>query len=244
MRLEESNVQTSVVPVRTLVVPSPSESIILSTPTPESPVAMTMSQAIPEPSAVIKSATPTPVPVEPTPIPRPLPTNTPAPRPAPFLDGPLTDATVKNALAGDKTQVWLPFDMSKPESLDVTAGQVLLSYLWDYTSKPLDWMTSGGYAAYNASRVLFANPRVQTVAVKLRSHYADNLGNTIIEPSTTIVIRRPTADRIDWDGLGVLVLNDNKRIFCAADQWFIHPLLYDMVNEKGCLGQAQKTRVQ
>jgi hypothetical protein len=155
----------------------------------------------------------------------------------------LTETSVRNALANDKNLIWLPFDLSKPESLDITQGQVLLTYRWDYTSKPVDLVTNGGYASYNAVRVLFANPGVKTVAVKVRSQYADNLGNTVIEPSTTIVIRRTTADRVNWDGLGVLVLQDNKPMFCAADQWFIHPLLYDALKDKGCLAQSQGSRV-
>jgi hypothetical protein len=60
----------------------------------------------------------------------------------------------------------------------------------------------------------------------------------------TILLRRATADRADWDGLGVLVLKDTKRMYCAADTWFIHPLLYDLLQDKGCLRDVQRARVE
>jgi hypothetical protein len=245
---------TSPTTVQTQQVTASSSAAVQATSTSPSSIAPT---SVPTVQAQIEAATPSPMPTSspeststsPTPAPptatsRPVPPSpTPAPRAAAFADLDLTELSVKNVLTSSKL-IWLPFDLGRPESIEIAGGQILLTYMWDYSANQTDLVTNGGYAAYNASRTLFANRRVTTVAVKLRSHYADKLGNRIIEPSTTIVMRRSTADRADWDGLGVLVLKDNKRMFCAGDQWFIHPLIYDLLKDKGCLGSSQATRVQ
>ncbi len=186
------------------------------------------------------------IPSLPTEIPTPAPpAPTATPEPPKWSDGiPVTDESVRAALSQRNSLLYFPFGLEHPESIEISdGGDVRLSYAWD-SEKLTDFVTYGAHAAYDAFRLLFANPRIGIVGVELRSHYLDRLGNVVVEPSTIIAMKRTTADQTNWDGLRVLVLKDNKRMFCSADAWFIHPLAYDALKDKGCLLQAQSTRYQ
>lgn len=195
----------------------------------------------------IATATPTEPPILPSA------TATPAPR---WSDGValselavleiLPNATSRaNDLSDKGSWVYVPFLLTRPDSVTVGSdtGVIFLSYHYNISSKESEVVTYGAGAAFNASRALFANPRVQTVTVEIRSDFVDQLGNTLAKRSSMITLKRSTANKIDWNGLRKMVLADNKHLYCAADGWYLHGIVYDELKDRGCLMNAQGKRL-
>ncbi len=187
----------------------------------------------PEPTP---TGTPEPTPTHtPEPTPTRTPTTAPTPTPIPWRAAELDHPSVRSAL-GDADETSRSVSLDEYHSLDITAdGKIVPTYRVESALSETDLLTIGGHTAFSAFRALFVNPRVEGVVVTVETKWIDQLGNTEWDFATIAAFERATADRADWSGLEDLVLVDNKRLFCAADAFAIHPAIYTRLGDKGCL---------
>jgi len=98
-----------------------------------------------------------------------------------------------------------------------------------------DFLTVAGASSVDAAALLFENPGVGSVLIEGLADMTDAYGNTTEEIVTRVWLSRATAQKINWDGLRDLQLQDNKHVFCIADDRFIDPTIYAKLKDKGCL---------
>ena len=191
-------------------------------------------------SALAQTATPSPTatPAQtatPSPTATPARTPTPAPTHLPWRAAELNHLSVRSALENADDTI-RSVSLDEYHSLDITTdGTVVLTYRVESALSETDLLTIGAHTAFSAFRALFVNPRVEGVGVTVETKWIDQLGNTKWDFATIATFERATADRADWSGLEDLVLGDNKRLFCAADAFAIHPAIYTRLGDKGCL---------
>jgi len=167
-----------------------------------------------------------------------------SPKPPWPKGAPITQANVKYALGHAPKKLLCSLALSKPMKVVVNdgTGSVDLTYkttdsdVCHGSNGEVDQLWIGSATTYGAERAMFQNPRVQQVSVTVLGDWVDQYGKVTSEPSTVSVLGRATVDsRIGWNGLADRVEADNKIMFCASDQRYIHPAIIAKLGDLGCL---------
>lgn len=132
---------------------------------------------------------------------------------------PLTEESVRAALADPARELWCADDPGKPTSVLVfpDVGSVTVTYhaegFWDEDAL----VCEASHNAYAAARTLFANPLVQEVDVKTTAELTDAYGKSSTQQVLGSWIDRATvAEKVDWDGLGDRLEDNDELWFCIA----------------------------
>ena len=226
---DESGSEATATPSRSAATAAPARTSAPAQTATPSPTATPAQTATPSPTATpAQTATPSPTAT-------PARTPTPAPTPLPWRAAELNHLSVRSALENADDTI-RSVSLDEYHSLDITTdGTVVLTYRVESALSETDLLTIGAHTAFSAFRALFVNPRVEGVGVTVETKWIDQLGNTKWDFATIATFERATADLADWSGLEGLVLGDNKRLFCAADAFAIHPAIYTRLGDKGCL---------
>jgi hypothetical protein len=178
--------------------------------------------------------------------PTPEPTDTPEPS---WETGPVTEDTVRNALddADNLGSLRAGDTLDNIEYLSVFDDPVLNGFIIAVQYKGESYWSEtgllniGGEAAIATFAKLFANPQVQRVQVSILADVIGSLGHERTTDVVTIAINRPTAARINWEGVAELQLVDNKHMFCLADSYIIEMFIYAQLEDTGCLTGASRS---
>lgn len=151
---------------------------------------------------------------------------------AAWTNAEVTVDSVKSALSGKATIDPIPADSSfKNNITDIQVlnygneGKKSVSVyyksgaVWDET----DMVKRSGGTAILISNILFQNPRVEQVAVFAQTDMTDQYGNKKTETGIKNVLKRDTADKIDWKGLADRHISDPGNIYRLAENYYIHP---------------------
>jgi len=127
-----------------------------------------------------------------------------------------------------------PRDITKIEIIDnvVKSGKknILIYYkpktFWDET----DFVKRVGGTAIQVGSVLFANSKVEDIALFAQTEMTDQYGKTSLDVGTSIWLSREMAKKVDWKGLADRHAEDPTNIYHLAEKYYIHPGILKNVN--------------
>lgn len=91
--------------------------------------------------------------------------------------------------------------------------------VWDET----DFVKQVGGTAIIAGSILYANPKVEDVALFAQTEMTDQYGKTETEIVTKLLLTRDFAAKVDWKGLADRHTTDPGNIYRIVPAMFIHP---------------------
>jgi hypothetical protein len=122
----------------------------------------------------------------------------------------------------------------EPSAVQVNGGIVTVRYkptVWDENSL----VQKAGDEGLATARALFDHPGVEAVRTEMAADFTDQYGKSAEQVAIWSLIRRATADKIDWDGLKRRVTLDGSDWMCIADMKGTHPGVLRKVETKRCL---------
>lgn len=164
-----------------------------------------------------EAETTTTAPVDETATITPAPSTTAGPA---WVDGaPITEEAVIAQLADSPRKLYCAdrLALSEPEAVEITGGDIRLTYhqdeAWDNDAR----ICTASHTAYSSSRSLLLNPEVTSVRVDMTADLTDALGNERRDVILASTVSRALADEIGWDGLGDRLESDDEWWFCIAE---------------------------
>jgi len=144
----------------------------------------------------------------------------------------VSEANIKAALSKGSSVSAVPSDSDFPKSISkvvvmdnaAKSGQKNIEVwykagtAWDET----DFVKRCGGTAIEAGSILFANPKVEQVALFALTEMTDQYGKTELEVGTKIVLTREIASKVDWKGLAERHVSDPGNIYRITDNYHIH----------------------
>jgi pyruvate/2-oxoglutarate dehydrogenase complex dihydrolipoamide acyltransferase (E2) component len=121
-----------------------------------------------------------------------------------------------------------------PSAVQVNGDIVTVRYkptVWDENSL----VQKAGDQGLATARALFDHPAVEAVRTEMAADFTDQYGKSAEEVAIWSLMRRATADKIDWDGLKSRVRADGSDWMCIADSKGTHPAVLRKVETKRCL---------
>lgn len=123
----------------------------------------------------------------------------------------------------------------QPRSVQVNGGLITVRYkpdsVWDENSM----VQHAGEDGMNTARALFNNPAVQAVRTEMLADFTDQYGNSAEEIAVWSMMRRETADKVNWDGIKSRVQADGSDWLCISDSRGAHPGVRARVETQHCL---------
>lgn len=175
--------------------------------------------------------TPTPAPATPTPAPTANPTPTPPP-------STFTVDAVSKSIRDNRN--FMPRSSMDKMQVSISGGLVRFEVEPNLINET-DALTVASHNAIVASRAIWTTyPEAQAIQVVVLNELTDQFGAKKVEQITYIQVNRATGEMFQYDGLKSRVISDNKLMFCNADKYQIHPVVYTRIQDKGCLRSAAR----
>lgn len=150
-----------------------------------------------------------------------------------WAEAAVTVETVKKALK-EKPPVEVTYtDLDFPKNItDVQVidnankpGQknIMIYYKSGAVWNETDMVRRAGGTAIEICSILYANPKVEDVAIFAQTEMTDQYGHTSLENGVKIVITRDIANKANWKGLAERHTTDPGNIYRISGNYYIHP---------------------